>query len=78
MLPVNLPTVYWQRVEASGFSCLDINANHSFLINTENENDPIEKARAKYKIHPCIISINKLNQILLFLFNMFKRTKSQK
>ena len=38
---------------------LGINTNHSFLINTDNENDPIEKAIAKYKNHPCIISIKK-------------------
>ena len=36
---------------------LGINTNHSFLINTDNENDPIEKAIAKYKNHPSIISI---------------------
>ena len=36
---------------------LGINTNHSFLINTDNENDPIEKALAKYKNHPSIISI---------------------
>ena len=40
-------------------SNLDINANHSFLINTDNENDPTEKAIAKYKNHPSIISIKK-------------------
>ena len=38
---------------------LDINTNHSFLINTDNESDPIEKAIAKYKNHPSIISIKK-------------------
>ena len=38
---------------------LGINTNHSFLINTDNEDDPIEKAIAKYKNHPCIISIKK-------------------
>ena len=38
---------------------LGINTNHSFLINTDNENDPIEKAIAKYKSHPSIISIKK-------------------
>ena len=38
---------------------LGINTNHSFLINTNNENDPIEKAIAKYKNHPSIISIKK-------------------
>ena len=38
---------------------LGINTNHSFLINTDNENDPIEKAIAKYKNHPSIISIKK-------------------
>ena len=31
---------------------LGINTNHSFLINTDNENDPIEKAIAKYKTIP--------------------------
>ena len=36
---------------------LGINTNHSFLINTNNKNDPIEKAIAKYKGHPSIISI---------------------
>ena len=35
-----------------------IHTNHSFLKDTENENDPIEKAIAKYKNHPSIISIN--------------------
>ena len=40
-------------------SNLDINTNHSFLINTDNENDPIEKAIAKYKNHPSIISFKK-------------------
>ena len=38
---------------------LGINTNHSFLINTNNENDPTEKAIAKYKNHPSIISIKK-------------------
>ena len=38
---------------------LGINTNHSFLINTDNENDLIEKAIAKYKNHPSIISIKK-------------------
>ena len=38
---------------------LGINTNQSFLINTDNENDPIEKAIAKYKNHPSIISIKK-------------------
>ena len=38
---------------------LGINTNHSFLINTDNENDPIEKAIAKYKNHRSIISIKK-------------------
>ena len=31
---------------------LGINTNHSFLINTDNENDPIEQTIAKYKIIP--------------------------
>ena len=39
------------------FPNLGIKTNHSFLINTESENDPIEKAIAKYKNHPIIISI---------------------
>ena len=30
---------------------LGISTNHSFLINTENENHPIEKAIAKCKSH---------------------------
>ena len=30
---------------------LSISTNHSFLINTENENDPIEKGIAKCKSH---------------------------
>ena len=38
---------------------LGINTNHSFLINTDNENDPIEKTIAKYNNHPSIISIKK-------------------
>ena len=38
---------------------LGINTNHSLLINTENENDPIDKVIAKYENHPDIISINK-------------------
>ena len=38
---------------------LGINTNHSFLINTDNESDPIEKAIGKYKNHPSIISIKK-------------------
>ena len=38
---------------------LGINTNHSFLINTENEDDPIKRAIAKYKNHPSIISIEK-------------------
>ena len=40
-------------------SNLSINANHSFLTNTDNENNPIEKTIAKYKNHPSIISIKK-------------------
>ena len=39
---------------------LGINTNHNFLINTENENDAIQKA--KYKNHPSIISIKKLTE----------------
>ena len=39
---------------------LSINTYHSFLINTEKQNDPIEKAVAKYKNHPSIISIIRL------------------
>ena len=42
---------------------LDINTNHSFLLNTENENDPIGKAIAKYKSHSNIISIKKFTEI---------------
>ena len=38
---------------------LGTNTNHSFLINTDNENDPMGKAIAKYKNHPSIISIKK-------------------
>ena len=38
---------------------LRINTKHSFLINTDNENDPIEKAIAKCKNHSSIISIKK-------------------
>ena len=38
---------------------LSINTNHSFFINTGNENDPIAKAIAKYKSHPSIISIKR-------------------
>ena len=36
---------------------LGINTKHSFLINTDNENDPIEKTIAKCKNHSSIISI---------------------
>ena len=36
---------------------LGLNTNHSFLINTDHESDPIEKAIAKCKNHPSIISI---------------------
>ena len=38
---------------------LGISTNHSFLINTDNESDPIKKAIGKYKNHPSIISIKK-------------------
>ena len=57
---------------------LSINTNHSFLINTSNKNDPIEKTIAKYKSHPSIISIKSFwrIQILLFLFNTSQKTKS--
>ena len=44
------------------------NTNHSFLINTENEHDPIEKAIVKYKIHPSIISIKKFMENSDFSF----------
>ena len=33
---------------------LGINTNHSFLINMDNENDPIEKAISKDENHPSI------------------------
>ena len=36
---------------------MGINTNHSSLINTKNENDPIEKGVAKYRNHPSIILI---------------------
>ena len=42
---------------------LGINTKHSFLINTDNENDPIEKAIAKCKNHSSIISIKKFMEI---------------
>ena len=48
-----------------------INTNHSFLINTDNENDPIEKAIAKYKNYPSRISIKVLWGIQILLFNKF-------
>ena len=48
-----------------------INTNHSFLINTDNENDPIEKAIAKYKNYPSRISIKGLWGIQILLFNKF-------
>ena len=38
---------------------LGINTNHNFLINMENENDPIEKTIPKYKNHPSMISIKR-------------------
>ena len=50
---------------------LGINTKHSFLINTDNENDPIEKAIAKYKNYPSRISIKGLWGIQILLFNKF-------
>ena len=56
---------------------LGIKTNHSFLINTGNENDPIEKAIAKYKNHPSIISIKKFMENSDSSFS-FQKIKSQK
>ena len=57
-----------------------INTNHSFLINTDNENDPIEKTTAKYKNHPSIISIEKFmeNSDSSFSFQHFPKDKITK
>ena len=57
-----------------------INTNHSFLINTENENDPIEKAIVKYKNHPSIISIKNFmeNSDSSFYFQHFPKGKIAK
>ena len=58
---------------------LGINTNHSFLINTDNENDPIKKAIADYKNHHSIISIRTfMENSDFFLSNMFQKIKSQK
>ena len=54
---------------------LGINIDHSFSINTKNENDPIEKAIAKYKNHPSIISIRKFMENSDSSFS-FQRIKS--
>ena len=54
---------------------LSINANHSFLINTGNENDPIAKAIAKYKNHPCIISIKRFLENSDSSFQHFPKDK---
>ena len=53
---------------------LAVSTNHSFLINTEKENDPIEKAIAKYKACiPACFQLKSLwrTRILFFLFNTF-------
>ena len=59
---------------------LGINTNHSFLINTDNENDPIEKAIAKYKNRPSIISIKKFmeNSDCSFSFQYVPKDKITK
>ena len=62
---------------------LGMNTNHSFLINAENESDPIEKALAKYENYPGIISIKKFMEnsdscFFFSTFNTFQRIKSQK
>ena len=48
---------------------LGINTKHSFLINTDNENDPIEKAIAKCKNHSSIILIKKFMENSDFSFS---------
>ena len=63
---------------------LGINTNHSFLINTDNENDPIEKALAKYKNHtlkkrksvPCRkkkVGKKKVTTDLFVFFQLFEK-----
>ena len=48
-------------------------------MNTDNENDPVEKAISKYKNRPSIISKSLWRiQILLFLFSTFQKIESQK
>ena len=57
-----------------------INTNHSFLINTDNENDSIEKVIAKCKSHPSIISINAFteNSVSSFSFQHVPKDKITK
>ena len=57
-----------------------MNTNNSFLINTDNENDPIEKAIGKYKSHPSIISLKMFmeNSDSSFSFQHVPKIKSQK
>ena len=59
---------------------LGVNTNHRFLINTDNENDPIEKVIAKYKNHPSIISIKKFieNSDFSFCFQHIPKHKITK
>ena len=59
---------------------LGININHSFLMNTEDGDDPIKKAIAQYKNHPSIISNKKFmeNSDYSFCFQDVPKIKSQK
>ena len=59
---------------------LGINTNDSFLVNTDNENDPIKKAVAKYKNHSSIISIKKFmeNSDCSFTFQHVPKDKVTK
>ena len=59
---------------------LGVNTNHSFIINTDTENDLIEKVIAKYKNHPSIISIKKFmeNSDFSFCFQHIPKDKITK
>ena len=57
---------------------LAVSTNHSFLINTEKENDPIEKAIAKYKNHSSLFSIKKFTENLGSFFSFQHVLKDRK
>ena len=57
---------------------LAVSTNRSFLINTEKENDPIEKAIAKYKNHSSLFSIKKFTENLGSFFSFQHVLKDRK